>query len=112
LHVIDMAPLEGTGRPVEDAQSILNELDKFSPELAERERWLVLNKADLLDAEDCAQVESDVVAALKWEGHVYRISAVSGQGTRKLAGDIMSRLEEIKQDAADETQAEKPYSPI
>ena len=36
--------------------------------LAERERWLVLNKADLLDAEACAQIETDVVAALKWEG--------------------------------------------
>ena len=112
LHIVDMAPLEGTGNPVEDAQSILNELDKFSPELAERERWLVLNKADLLDAEACAQIETDVVAALKWEGRVYRISAVSGQGTRKLSGDIMSRLEEINQDAVDETQADEPYSPI
>jgi GTP-binding protein len=66
----------------------------------------------LLDAEECAQIETEVVAALNWEGRVYRISAVSGQGTRKLAGDIMSRLEEINQDAVDETQADEPYSPI
>src|SRR5882672_1944584 len=43
LHLVDVAPYEGSGDPVKDAKSIVNELKKFSPELVERERWLVLN---------------------------------------------------------------------
>ena len=44
-------PIDGTD-PLENARAIINELEKFSPTLAERERWLVLNKADLIDAEE------------------------------------------------------------
>ncbi len=112
LHMVDVEPLEGTGSPVEDALSILTELDKFSHDLAERERWLVLNKTDLLDEAACVAVEQELCAALNWDGPVYRISAITGDGTRKLVGDLMKRLEEINADAAEETKVDEPYSPI
>jgi len=112
LHIVDVAPLEGTGSPVDDALSIINELQQFNPELADRERWLVLNKTDLIDEAECAVVEQSLTDALQWQGPVYRISAISSVGTQKLAGDLMSRLEALNRDIADEQQSEEPYSPI
>ena len=50
LHLVDIAPIDGTD-PVEQVRAIEQELAKFDPELLERPRWLVLNKADVL-AED------------------------------------------------------------
>src|SRR6267142_3784936 len=52
LQIVDIAPYEGSGDPVKDAKSIVKELEKYSPELAERERWLVLNKLDLLPEDE------------------------------------------------------------
>jgi len=95
LHLVDVAPMEGTGDPVADAQSIIAELEKFNPDLAEKERWLVLNKTDLLDESAVDELEQQLTAALNWEGPVYRISAIGSVGTRKLAGDIMTHLEDI-----------------
>jgi GTP-binding protein len=112
LHLVDVAPLEGTGSPVKDALSIIAELKQFNPELADRERWLVLNKTDLIDEVECAAVEKALVEALEWQGPVYRISAISSVGTQELAGDLMNRLEELNRDIADAEQSEEPYSPI
>ena len=102
LHVVDLAPAPGTTEPAADAVEIVGELQRFSPKLAAKERWLVLNKIDLLDAADALAREKEVVAALGWNGPVYRISALSGEGTSRLTGDVMSRLEEIVGEPATE----------
>jgi len=112
LHLIDVAPLEGTGDPVADAQSIIAELEKFNPELAGRERWLVLNKTDLLDEAAIDELQQQVSAALDWQGPVYRISAISGDGTRKLVGDMMTRLEELNEAEVEADKGDgEPYDP-
>jgi GTPase len=95
LHLVDVAPYEGSGDPVKDAKAIVAELQKFNPELAERERWLVLNKLDLLPAEEREARCKAIIKGLKWKGPVYRISAISGEGTRELCQKIMERLEEL-----------------
>ncbi|MGG5872466.1 Obg family GTPase CgtA [Pseudomonas peli] len=92
LHLVDMAPLDLTD-PAESAATIIDELTKFSPSLAERERWLVLNKADqILDEEQEARI-AEIVTRIEWEGPVYVISALARQGTEKLCYDIMDFLE-------------------
>ncbi len=93
LHLVDMAPFDGS-EPAEAALAIVRELERFSPTLAARERWLVLNKADLIDAETFAQQRAKVLDALAWEGRVYAISAITGEGTGPLCGDMMVYLEE------------------
>jgi GTP-binding protein len=95
LHVVDLAPVPGAADPTADAAEVLGELQRFSPSLAAKERWLVLNKIDLLDSADALGRENDIVTRLRWAGRVYRISAASGEGTARLVGDLMSRLEEI-----------------
>jgi GTP-binding protein len=93
LHLVDMAPLDESD-PAEAAAVIIHELEKFSPALAERDRWLVLNKADqILDEEREAQVRA-VVERLDWQGPVYVISALEREGTEALSQDIMRYLDE------------------
>ena len=108
LHLVDAAPPPGSDDPVTGARAIVRELERFSPELAERERWLVLNKLDLLG--DAAAAEADrIIAELDWQGPVYRISALRRTGTQQLVGDIMTRLEAI--DAAAAAAGAGDYDP-
>lgn len=92
LHLVDVAPLDGSD-PVEDVRTIVRELEKFSVELGERERWLVLNKIDLVPEDERDQRCSDIVQHLQWQGPVFAIAAVSGQGTRRLVQAIMDYIE-------------------
>ena len=94
LHIVDMNPYDGS-TPAENAQVIINELEKFSPELVNRERWLLLNKLDLVPEDEREARCQSVIEALSWEGKpVYNISAISKDGTQQVAYDIMSFLEE------------------
>jgi len=90
LHLVDTGP---AGDPVADVATILAELEKFSPELVRRERWLVLNKTDLLPPADSRERCRDIVAALGWTGPVFEISALNRDGTEALASAIMAFLE-------------------
>lgn len=106
LHLVDICPIDGTD-PAENAISITRELERFSPTLAKRERWLVLNKSDLLDAEELASRKQKVIDALGWEGPVYVISAVNRQGTEVLCGELLNYLEEVWEiERADPLKAE------
>ena len=103
LHLVDMAPFDGTD-PTESALSIVRELQRFSPALFERERWLVLNKRDLVDAQTFAERRAALLEALDWQGPVYEIAAISGDGTDRLCADLMTHIEE--QRAAEQTDPE------
>ncbi len=109
LHLVDMAPLDGHD-PVDDVQTIVNELGKFSDaregsELASRERWLVLNKLDLLPADErdacCEAVEVALGGKSEGAARVYRISAAQREGTEALMYDILNYLDEQAQLAAE-----------
>lgn len=93
LHLVDIAPVDGSD-PADAAETIIGELEKFSPALTQRDRWLVLNKADqLLDDEREARVSS-VVERLDWKGPVFVISALEREGTEELSQAIMRYLDE------------------
>ncbi|MBA2780588.1 Obg family GTPase CgtA [Billgrantia kenyensis] len=83
FHVVDVAPFDESD-PIEAAQAIAHELEQFSPTLAERPRWLVINKLDLVPEEEREARVAAIVEGLAWEGPVYRISAISGEGTDAL----------------------------
>ncbi len=93
LHVVDVVPLNG-GDPVESVNTLIGELAKYSEALLNIERWLVLNKIDLVASEDQDELCDDIVRRLGWEGPCHRISAATGLNTQRLAQNIMSRLEE------------------
>jgi GTP-binding protein len=103
LHIVDMAPFDGSD-PAEAAVAIVNEIERFSPTLAGRQRWLVLNKSDLLDDEEFAGRRKAVLSALDWQGPVYEISAISSIGTDALCGDMMKYLEERRNREAEDPE--------
>ncbi len=84
------------GDPVADAAIIIAELEQFDADLAARERWLVLNKTDLLPAEERTQRCQDVVRALDWSGPVFEIAALTNAGTGVLVHAVMDFIERQK----------------
>ena len=95
LHLVDIAPIDPDADPANGFRAIEQELVRFSKELSEKPRWLVLNKTDLLTDEDVGRVRKDLLAQLRWGGPVFETSAVSGDGTEKLGQALMRELEEM-----------------
>ena len=116
LHLLDIAPLDESVDLAAQVHQIEAELFGYSPELADKERWLVLNKKDLL-SDDAYRERSDaLIDKLQWTGPVYGISAVSGEGTSRLMGDLMNRLEALGRHADSEQGAvedeDAPWDPL
>ena len=89
LHLVDVAPFDESD-PVESAQAIIRELEQYSPTLSERPRWLVLNKLDLLPEDERDAVCERIISELNWEGPVFRVSAISSEGTQAVCQQIMN----------------------
>ncbi|MBT8106293.1 MAG: GTPase ObgE, partial [Woeseiaceae bacterium] len=96
LHLVDIAPLDPAAQPARDVQAITGELEKFSPELAQKPRWLVINKIDLLDDDALAVAREALLGELSWDGPVFEVSAAMGAGTEALGQAVMRALEEFE----------------
>ncbi|MGZ8185929.1 MAG: Obg family GTPase CgtA [Methylobacter sp.] len=94
LHLVDVEPYESMDTPVEAARKIIREVEKWSKELADKPRWLVLNKTDRLPAEEVNDRCRTIVEELDWPGPVFKISALTGEGTKDLMFAIMEFLEQ------------------
>jgi GTP-binding protein len=106
LHLVDIAPPDENEDPLEAIRIIEKEMVRFSPELADYERWLVINKIDLLPEDERDQVCDDLIKRLDWKGKVFKLSAISKQGTQDLCFKIMDYVDEQKELALAETEAE------
>lgn len=93
LHLIDAMPVDGSD-PVANARSIIGELENFSPTLASKERWLVINKVDLMQADAVEELISALRSELDWQGEIHQISALSGIGCNDLCENLMASIEE------------------
>ena len=93
LHLLDMGP---NCDPVADARTIIAELERYDAGLAARDRWLVLNKTDLIPEGEREQCCRDVVKALDWNGPVFEISALARSGTDALVHAVMDFVENRK----------------
>ncbi|MGI9292934.1 MAG: Obg family GTPase CgtA [Pseudomonadales bacterium] len=104
LHIIDPMPVDGSD-PIANARLICEELQRFSPSLAKRERWLLINKTDLLNEEQLQTLAAELVAALEWQDRpLFFASALQATGTQSLCEHIMTYLEQqraLLQDDAD-----------
>jgi GTP-binding protein len=100
LHIVDMAPFDETD-PADNMLSISRELLRFSPALAERDRWLVLNKLDLVSEDEHEELCQALLEKTGWKGPVYQISALTGDGTKPLVNDIMDYIEERRERAGE-----------
>ena len=98
LHLVDIAPLDPHANPAADVKAIANELGNFSQELAEKTRWLVINKTDLLPADELLLARQKLLSELAWEGPLFEVSAATGEGTEALGQAIMRELERVAAD--------------
>ncbi len=89
LHVVDVACTDGR-RPAEDIQKINSELEKYSPELAERPQIIVANKMDTADPDSEEMKEFDSLVK-ELDLPVACVSAVTGEGLDELVR-ITSRM--------------------
>jgi GTPase len=96
LHVVDACAELAGGDPMELHRSVEGELGQYSAALAGKPRWLVLNKLDLLPADERDERVRALVAKLDWRGPVYGISALTTDGTTRLAQDAMTLLEGLR----------------
>ncbi|WP_367103528.1 Obg family GTPase CgtA [uncultured Psychrobacter sp.] len=92
LHLVDVQPIDGSD-PVENANIILNELERFSPELANLPQILVLNKIDQVADEDLNELCTHIVAELGWTGIVFRTSTLTGEGVDAVKYHLMNEIE-------------------
>jgi GTP-binding protein len=94
LHIVDACAELSGGDVVATYRAVEGELGQYSDALADRPRWLVLNKLDLLPENQRKKRAAAIVKKLKWKGPVYGISALTADGTKRLAQDVMRYLEE------------------
>lgn len=104
LHIVDIDPPDSSD-PAIGIRVLVEELKKFSATLAERERWLVFNKIDMMLPEDADERIAAVCAAVGWSGRVFRMSALASEGTRELCQAIMGRLEQWRREEAEDPDA-------
>jgi GTP-binding protein len=105
LHLVDIAPLEGS--PSTAVRAIQDELGKFSGDLEIKPRWLVINKTDLMAADDLAVARETLLQELDWSGPVFDISAATGAGTKALGQAVMRELEALAEVADEAVEQQK-----
>lgn len=111
LHMVDFGTVD-VEESVAHARQALAELGKFGRGLPERERWLLLNKADLVAPGDRDARCDHIVRALSWEGPVFMISAATGEGCPELVQALMGRIEALRADAGQAPQEEPAWDPL
>ncbi len=110
LHLVDIAPIDGSD-PVEQVRAIEQELAKFDPELLERPRWLVLNKADVLPEDERQKVAEDIVARLGWTQPWFLVSAIARDNTMAVC-QAVQRFFEAQREARRESADEMPANDV
>ncbi len=88
LHLVDLLPIDGSD-PVDNAFTIIEELQRYSDKLADKPRWLVFNKLDLMSDEQAEAEIERVLDALGWDEPYYAISAINKGNTQQLCYDLM-----------------------
>jgi GTP-binding protein len=99
LHLVDIAPLDENHDPAQDVLILTRELNKYSPTVANRERWLLCTKIDLLSNSERQTYCQDLVEKLGWKSPIFMISALNGEGTKELCRSIMNFLKQNEMDA-------------
>ena len=109
LHLVDISPMEGGVEgisPVEQVRAIERELEKHDPELLNKPRWLVLNKADLMFEDDAQAAAEQIVAELGWKEPWFLVSALGREGTFPIMSRIMAFFDRQKEDELEARNAQ------
>jgi GTP-binding protein len=106
LHLVDMAPADPSADPAAEVRALAAELKKYDPALAKKPRWLVFNKADLLEPREREKRAAALVKKLRWTKPWFVISAIKGEGCKELTYKVMEFLESERH-----SRAARPRAP-
>lgn len=126
LHVVDLAPFDEAANPAAEALAIVDELRRYDEALYQKPRWLVLNKFDMLPEDEQESRVAEFLSAIGWDypepddrfgfdrdtPRVFRISALTHQGTQELVQTIQRYLEAEKARLAEEAAAKTPAASV
>jgi len=93
LHLVDIAPFDESVDPAAEVKALANELKKYDAALAKKPRWLVMNKADLLDPAEAKKRAAALVKKLRWTKPWFVIAGINDEGCRELTFKVMEHLE-------------------
>ena len=109
LHIIDVMPFDGED-PIEKTHALVRELGKYSDTLLAKPRWVVVNKLDLVPAEDREELVKKLHDALCPDGRpFFAISAATREGTKEVVMAIAQFLDEQRR--AERLKAEAERNP-
>ncbi|MES2936419.1 MAG: GTPase ObgE [Pseudomonadota bacterium] len=104
LHMVDIAPFDDNVDPVAQAKAIAAELKKYDQALYKKPRWLVLNKLDMVPADEREARVKDFVRRMRYKGPVFEISALTREGCEHLVKAIYQHIK--AQQVAEQPSAE------
>jgi GTPase len=96
FHVVDLAPFDDGVDPVDQVRIIARELRKFDAGLVRKERWLVLNKVDMVPEDELESRVKSILRRLRWKGQVFSISALTRAGLEPLMRAAYERIAVMK----------------
>jgi GTP-binding protein len=102
LHLVDIAPIDGSDVAAQ-VRAIELELEKFNPELLERPRWLVLNKADMLPEDERMAVAEKIIAELNWTQPWFLVSAIARENTMAVCQQVQRFFESQREASVERT---------
>ena len=102
LHIVDIAPIDGAD-VADQVRAIEQELQKFNPELLERPRWLVLNKADMLPEDERQAVAQAIIDKLGWTQPWFLVSAIARENTMAVCQQVQRFFESQREAEVERT---------
>jgi GTP-binding protein len=91
LHVVDMAPFDGSD-PVAQAKGIIKELRRYDESLYQKPRWFVLNKMDMVPADERETKVKDFIRRMRWKAPVFQVSALAREGLDALVQAVYEHV--------------------
>ncbi len=102
LHLVDFAPFDDGADPVAQVRAIVAELEKYDPTLAAKPRWIVLNKVDMIPADERGERVKSFTKRLRWKGPIFSISALTREGCVGLVRTVYEHVATQVRPAAEE----------
>lgn len=105
LHLVDIAPIDSEQDIVAGAYAITQELNKYSDELYNKPRYLVINKIDLLPVDERKEIIDNFINEFKKLDtntnfdKVFTISGATNEGCKELCYYLMDFIDANKETA-------------
>lgn len=106
LHMIDIMPVDQSD-PIQNALTIIDELEQYSEKLAGKPRWLVFNKVDLMPEEEADEIIQGIIDALGWEDDYFKVSALNRLGTKELCFKLADFMDNLPREAEELSEDDK-----